>query len=265
MMKQDLNICLVQQAIEWENPKANYSILDNIFLGVDPSTDVIVLPEMFTTGFSMEPQRIAEAMSDEMPTLQWMRKWTKQLDTCITGSVSISENGQYFNRLLWVFPEGNFLTYDKRHTFTFAGEDKVYQRGKTDQIIEWRGWRIKPLICYDLRFPIWSKNRMTADQADYDLLIYVANWPAVRRDPWNKLLPARAIENQCYLAAANRLGLDGNGLEYAGDSAILDPRGATVAEIENSNPFILSAKLDASSLLDFREKFPVLKDDDDRI
>lgn len=264
-MKPQFHLSLVQQDIAWENPEANRARLDAILKTQQQPVDLIVLPEMFTTGFSMEPQRIAEPMADDMPTLMWMRKWASELNACIAGSVSVSDNNQYYNRLLWVFPDGHHVHYDKRHTFTFAGEDKVYARGQSAMVIEWQGWRIKPLICYDLRFPVWSKNRIHDQQAEYDLLIYVANWPGVRREPWSKLLPARAIENQCYLGAVNRAGTDGNGHEYTGDSVILDARGNELAAIEAGQAGVLHATLDASSLLDFREKFPVLFDDDDVI
>jgi omega-amidase len=192
-----------------------------------------------------------------------MKHWAQRLNACLTGSVSVSENNCYYNRLLWVYPDGHHVFYDKRHTFTFAGEDKVYTRGQKSIVIEWQGWRIKPLICYDLRFPIWSKNRLHEGQAEYDLLLYVANWPGVRRDPWNSLLPARAIENQSYLAAVNRVGSDANGLEYTGDSVILDPRALPLAKLEPGQSGLITAQLDAGSLNDFRAKFPVLADDDD--
>jgi omega-amidase len=262
-MKSHFHLVLVQHDIAWENPQANRDLLDGVLQRIETPADLVVLPEMFTTGFSMEPQRIAETMDKEMDTLKWMRRWAKQLEACITGSVSVLDGEQYYNRLFWVYPDGSHVHYDKRHTFTMAGEDKVYQRGSGAIVVEWQGWRIKPLICYDLRFPVWSKNRIHDNQAEYDLLVYVANWPRVRRDPWNKLLPARAIENQSYLGAVNRAGTDGNGLEYTGDSVILDARGNTLAALEAGQAGILHATLDAASLLDFREKFPVLFDDDD--
>lgn len=262
-MKSQFYLTLIQHDIAWENPERNRQLLDTWFEQITNPTDLVVLPEMFTTGFSMDPQRIAEPMSDNMPTLEWMRHWAKRLEACVTGSVSVSENNRFYNRLLWVFPDGHYVYYDKRHTFTFAGEDQVYTRGQNAVIIEWQGWRIKPLICYDLRFPVWSKNRMHDQQADYDLLLYVANWPGVRRDPWNSLLPARAIENQAYLGAVNRVGTDGNGLEYNGDSVILDSRAQPLARVKAGEAGLLTAALEADSLLDFRAKFPVLADDDD--
>lgn len=262
-MKRQFYLTLIQSDLAWEQPDLSRGKLDHWLEQITEPTDLVVLPEMFTTGFSMDPARIAEPMSDTMPTLEWMRRWAKRLGACIAGSVSVSENQRYYNRLLWVFPDGHYVYYDKRHTFTFAGEDQVYTRGQNAVIIEWHGWRIKPLICYDLRFPVWSKNRMHEQQADYDLLLYVANWPGVRRDPWNSLLPARAIENQAYLGAVNRVGTDGNGLEYTGDSVILDPRALPLARVKTGEAGLLTAALEADSLLDFRAKFPVLADDDD--
>jgi predicted amidohydrolase len=264
-MKDKLHVTLLQSNIHWEDPTANCADLEALIAALHAPTDILVLCEMFTTGFSMSPERIAEPMHDQMTTLNWMRKWAKQLDACIAGSISVSENGQYYNRLIWMFPDGLYQTYDKRHTFTFAGEDKVYTRGDQKLIVEWKGWRIMPLICYDLRFPVWSKNRITSQRADYDVLLYVANWPAVRREPWSQLLIARAIENQTYLAAVNRVGTDPSGLDYSGDSVILDPRGQTLANALPHSNAILTAQLDASALHHFREKFPVLGDDDDEI
>jgi predicted amidohydrolase len=191
-----------------------------------------------------------------------MRTWALKLDAVVTGSVAVTENGEAFNRLYWVLPDGRFNTYDKRHTFTFAGEPKHYQRGAARIIEEWRGWKICPLICYDLRFPVWSRNGLSDGEPLYDVLIYVANWPEVRRDPWMKLLPARAIENQSYVIAVNRVGVDGNGIPYSGDSVAIDPRGNVLIETEKGREGLLYAELNAEELKDFRAKFPVLHDAD---
>jgi len=263
LMIQDLRIALVQTSIHWENPGANRLHLVSFLEKVVPgSTDIVVLSEMFTTGFSMQPERIAESFSQQMDTLQWMRVWAAQLDCVITGSVAVSEHGRYFNRLLWVRPDGSFAQYDKRHLFRMAGENKQYTPGEIAVVEAWRGWRICPLICYDLRFPVWSRNKLVGDTPLYDVLIYVANWPAVRREPWMKLALARAIENQCYVAAVNRIGEDGNGHAYSGDSSLIDPKGVyLVAPSEEDG--ILHAAFSRKGLADFRLQFPVLNDADE--
>jgi len=262
-LPEDFRIVLVQSALAWEDPAANRlhfaDVLGNFASG---QFDLIVLPEMFTTGFSMEPSQVAEAFHPRMDTLQWMRHWAGELDAVITGSIAVSENGHYFNRLLWVRPDGTYSQYDKRHLFRMAGEHERYTPGDLLLIETWRGWRVCPLICYDLRFPVWSRNKLVADVPLYDVLLYVANWPAPRRDPWIKLLPARAIENQCYAVAVNRIGADGNNQEYAGDSAVVDPRGAyLIPPMEGVD--VRTAVLSASDLADFRKKFPVLRDADE--
>jgi predicted amidohydrolase len=176
--------------------------------------------------------------------------------------VSVNEEGTHYNRLYWVLPDGRINTYDKRHTFTFAGEDKHYAKGYSRIIEEWRGWRICPLICYDLRFPVWSRNTLVGGEPAYDLLLYVANWPEVRRAPWQKLLLARAIENQCYVCAVNRVGTDANGNTYSGDSAAIDPRGEYLAHLNDGQEYARTVVCSFAALKDFREKFPVLSDGD---
>jgi omega-amidase len=259
----DLRITLVQSDLHWEDREANLKHLDQHLSRIVEPTDLVVLCEMFTTGFSMQAERIAEHHDAEnMRTLNWMRAWAKKLDAVVTGSVAVNEEGTYFNRLYWVLPDGRINTYDKRHTFTFAGEDKHYSKGNSRIIEEWRGWRICPLICYDLRFPVWSRNTMVDGEPAYDVLIYVANWPEVRTAPWQKLLLARAIENQCYVCAVNRVGTDGNGNAYNGDSAVIDPRGDYMAHFTDGKEHVLTAVCSRAALEDFREKFPVLADGD---
>ncbi len=258
----DLHISIIQTKLVWEDSFANRENIDGLVSNIG-KTDLVVLPEMFTTGFSMAPERIAEQHdAAHMPTLNSMRAWSKQLDAVVTGSVSVHDGRHYYNRLYWVRPDGSFSTYDKRHTFGFASEDKHYTQG-TERIIEhWRGWKICPLICYDLRFPVWSRNTVIGGDPEYDALIYVANWPSARREPWRKLLPARAIENQVYVVACNRVGEDANGNHYSGDSMIINPRGETMEEGKDSMEEIVSGVLIKKELEDFREKFPVLKDGD---
>lgn len=264
--KNDLRVTLIQSDLHWENREANLQHLDAHLSSVDTPTDVVVLCEMFTTGFSMQAERVAEQHDAEhMHTLNWMRAWAKKLDAVVTGSVAVQESGQFFNRLYWVLPDGRINTYDKRHTFTFAGEDKSYARGSSRIIEEWRGWRICPLICYDLRFPVWSRNTLVGSEPAYDVLLYVANWPEVRRAPWQKLLLVRAIENQCYVCAVNRVGRDANGNSYSGDSAAIDPRGEYLAHFTDGKEHVHTAVCSRALLDDFREKFPVLMDADEFI
>jgi omega-amidase len=261
--KNDLRITLVQSDLHWENREANLNHLNAHLSTITDPTDIVVLCEMFTTGFSMDAQRIAEIHDAEnMRTLNWMRAWAKKLDAVITGSIAVNEEGTYYNRLYWVLPDGRINTYDKRHTFTFAGEDKHYAKGFARIIEEWRGWRICPLICYDLRFPVWSRNTLVEGEPAYDVLIYVANWPEVRRAPWQKLLQARAIENQCYVCAVNRVGSDVNGNLYRGDSAVIDARGDYMLHLDDGEEHVRTVVCSGTALDDFRKKFPVLMDGD---
>jgi omega-amidase len=252
----DLIVSMVQANLQWQDAAANRATLDRCLSQISISTDLIVLPEMFTTGFSMDAVTLAETMDG--PTVAWMRQHAATHEAIITGSLIIAENGQYFNRLLWVRPDGSLSHYDKRHLFTMAGEQHTYTAGSTQLIEEWRGWRICPLVCYDLRFPVWSRNQATQP---YDLLLYVANWPAVRRNAWITLLRARAIENLSYVLGVNRVGQDGLGHDYAGDSALLDMRGEYLLQAGNLHSCI-TRTLRRQDLEDFRTKFPALNDAD---
>jgi omega-amidase len=256
-----LRISLLQADLTWENPAANRLHFDQLLSDTPPS-DLIVLPEMFTTGFSMRPEAVAEPYGPDSPTLVWMQNHAAETGAVLCGSVCMSTPDGYHNRLLWVRPDGSHGVYDKRHLFTFGGEDQHYSPGSARPIFEVKGFRVLPLICYDLRFPVWSRNRLTGPRADYDLLLYVANWPAVRSDPWQKLLFARAIENVSYVAAVNRVGWDGNGIEHSGDSVILDFRGTPLTDSLVSREGILTATIDLQELNAFREKFPALRDGD---
>lgn len=258
-----LKVSIVQTDLIWENAIQSREHIEKHLSSVQEKTDIILLPEMFTTGFTMNTEQVAETFDiDRMETLNWMRVWAKKLDAVITGSVSIKENDKCYNRLLWVRPDGTFSNYDKRHTFTFAEEDKHYASGGKLLIEEWRGWNICPLICYDLRFPVWNRNRIVDGKPMYDVLIYLANWPMVRREPWKKLLLARAIENQCYVAACNRVGTDYNNHEYSGDSSFINPRGEYIHELTPSKEEVITVALSKDELDDFRKKFPVLNDAD---
>lgn len=254
-----LKIAVVQCDLVWENPEANRTAIGKWLDGV--SADVILLPEMFTTGFSMQAAHIAERHDlMEMETLAWLRQQANRLDAALTGSVAVEEGGHYYNRMYWVTPDGEAKWYDKRQLFTFAHEDRSYTPGAEKRVVHWRGWNFMLQVCYDLRFPENARNAINDQSAVYDVLLYVANWPEVRRDPWTKLLYARAIENQCYLAACNRVGQDGNGITYSGDSVILDSRGQSLAVAPPGEVCVITATLDKDDLRDFRAKFPVLSD-----
>lgn len=251
-----MRITLIQPNLHWHDPVANRAMLEeHIFTLPDP-TDLIVLPEMFTTGFTMEAHAVAEPMG--LTTFRWMRQMATQTGAVVTGSYVVkTSDGQFFNRLVWMEPDGTFDTYDKRHLFRMAGEEQVYSAGTRRIVKAWKGWRICPLICYDLRFPVWSRNQ----NLDFDLLLYVANWPAVRRNAWNTLLEARAIENLCYVAGVNRVGQDGNKHPYAGESAIIDFKGEVLFR-QADNEVVHQQTLSLDALRAFRAKFPAHLDAD---
>ena len=252
----DLKITLVQRMLHWEDAAANRSQFQEVMAPLRGATDLIVLPEMFTTGFSMRSIELAETMDGA--TVRWMREQARALDAALYGSVIIQEAGECYNRGLFVTPEGRVATSDKRHLFRFANETEHYSAGRERVVVEWRGWRILLQICFDLRFPVFARNR-----GDYDAILYVANWPEARRFPWSQLLIARAIENQCYVAGVNRVGMDGKGIHYSGDSVVIDPRGAAQTAVEPSLEGVLTTTLDRAGLEDFRAKFPVALEADD--
>lgn len=255
--KKGLRLTIVQSELHWEDAAANRRMFTKKLVPLKGRTDLIVLPEMFTTGFSMRSRELAETMKGA--TVQWMREQAKALDAAIYGSAIIKEKGKYYNRGLFVKPDGEVETYDKRHLFRFAKENDHYTRGGDGNVVECRGWRILLQICFDLRFPVFSRNDT---QPPYDLALYVANWPEVRRHPWNTLLLARAIENQCYVAGVNRVGKDGNGLPFSGDSVVVDPKGEVISRVEPSQEGLETIRLDWKALAEFRAKFPVLVDAD---
>lgn len=252
---QHLRATLIQTELHWQAPEANRAMLDDQLAGLASTTDLIVLPEMFSTGFSMAPEQGAEVAGGE--TVQWLQARARELGAAITGSLAIKTEEGFVNRLFFATPEGALFHYDKRHLFRMGGEHEHYQSGCQRQVFHWRGWRILPLICYDLRFPVFSRNR-----DDYDLMVCVANWPAPRRHPWRTLLQARAIENLCYVAGVNRVGTDGNGLEYSGDSMLVDFKGEALMDQPASQPFIRTECLDLSALQSFRTAFPAHLDAD---
>jgi omega-amidase len=249
-----MRVALIQSAIIWEDPQANRTYFETEINTISEAIDLIVLPEMFSTGFTMNPSAIAETMQGE--TVSWMQSLAKAKNVAITGSVVIEESANYYNRMLFVFPSGEIQHYDKRHLFTLAGEDKVYTKGTQKLIIDYLGWKICPFICYDLRFPVFSRNT-----DDYDLLIYVASWPKVRINAWDTLIKARAIENMSYAIGVNRVGEDNNGYQYTGHSQLVDYLGEYLIEPTEAKG-ILIAILDKSKMLEVRKKLPFLSDKD---
>ncbi len=250
----NLRITTVQSDLHWENTGANLDMFSTKLQNLAGLTDLIVLPEMFTTGFSMNAAPLAEKMQGT--TMNWLKRQAEALDAVVTGSFIAEERGYFYNRLVWMRPNGTFDLYDKRHLFTLAGEQKSYTAGRQRLTTEWKGWKICPLICYDLRFPAWSRNNES-----FDLLIYVANWPEKRRSHWKHLLPARAIENQCYVAGVNRIGTDGLGLSYAGDSSVTDFSGQTLHQVANVEG-VFTLSLSMENLLKYRSNFQFLADQD---
>ena len=260
-MSDALKVSLIQGATRWHDPAANreyYGALMNEARG----SDLIMLPETFTSGFSNEAIHNAETMDG--PTVAWLREQAKALDAAITGSVQLRVEGKVYNRLLFVTADGSVRHYDKRHLFRYAGEHERYAAGSERLIVELNGWRICPLVCYDLRFPAFIRNRYdrAAQRFDYDLVLFVANWPSARRYAWQTLLRARAIENLSYCAGLNRVGNDGNNLHYAGDSAVLDFLGLPLAEL-GAQEQMLTVSLDRATLAAHRERFPAWMDADE--
>ena len=254
-----LTVSLIQTHLNWEDKKANLAMLEAKIMGIQERTELVVLPEMFSTGFSMQPAKLSESMDGA--TVGWMKKIAGAKKVILTGSLIIAEQGHYYNRLVWVLPNGTLGYYDKRHRFAFAGEDKEYTPGNKRMIASVKGWKINLQVCYDLRFPVWGRQQ-TGEHPEYDILLYVANWPAGRNHAWKTLLTARAIENQCYVIGVNRVGMDGNGIEHSGDSMVIDALGATLyhkAGEEDIHTIILQKE----PLQEIRERFPFWKDADD--
>lgn len=256
LMNSSLTFALIQTDLVWENPQANLLHFEQLLNSLTKKVDVIVLPEMFTTGFSMRSKSLAEKVNGS--TVGWMKLFAKKKEAAIVGSIVICDNNQYYNRLHWVCPDGTVFFYDKKHLFSMADENKHYESGTKRLIIEYKGWKFCPLICYDLRFPVWSRN-----DCDYDCLIYIANWPAARIGAWSTLLEARAIENQCYVLGVNRIGIDGSGIKYNGGTVAVDAKGQTLSSVGNDSSEIAIVELDKESQREFRKKFPVLLDRDD--
>jgi len=256
MNEDELNVALIQYDILWEDPKGNRLRLENIFKNVPTEIDIIVLPEMFSTGFSMDVSSNAEPMEGD--SLSWMREQSCLLNSVIAGSLMVSENGSFYNRFLFVFPAGNYEFYDKRHLFSMGKEDEKFLCGRERKIFKIKNFRILPQVCYDIRFPVFSRNN-----DDYDVMINCANWPVSRIDVWKTLLKARAIENQSYVLGVNRIGQDKLNIRYSGDSMVVDSKGKVMASATPGEGKVIVSKLSKLSLNRFRRKFPVLKDRDD--
>lgn len=252
---QDLNVALIQADLIWEDHTANLAQFDERIGQLPAGVHLIVLPEMYTTGFSMHPARLAQPMDGAAVT--WMQTRSRETGADITGSLIIEANGRFYNRLIWAQPDGSLLFYDKRHLFRYAGEEKVYTPGERSLLVACHGWKIRPFICYDLRFPIWTRNLDNT----YDAAVFVANWPERRAPHWKALLRARAIENQCYVAGVNRVGIDGNGHRYSGDSCIIDPMGRRVAAVSQKEA-IINETFSAATLHGYRQTFPAWMDAD---
>ncbi|MCL9806016.1 nitrilase family protein [Flavobacterium amniphilum] len=249
-----MEIALIQSDLIWENPKANREQFEKKIDAIDKMLDLIVLPEMFSTGFTMNPSKVAETMDGE--TVSWVVSLAKRRKTAVTGSLVIEENGHFYNRMLFVFPDGSITKYDKKHLFSLAKEHEVFTSGNEKVIVEYKEWKICLQICYDLRFPVFSRN-----VENYDLLIYVASWPKPRINAWDILLKARAVENLCYVVGVNRVGTDGSQLEYTGHSQIIDYLGNYAAEpFEDDGIRIIS--LDKQAMLDTRNRLNFLNDKD---
>lgn len=249
----NLSVALVQQIIEPNAPEQNLARYTEALAGLQTPVDLIVLPEVFTTGFCASARQYAEAVGGR--AYQWMQRQAQQYNAVVTGSLVVKEGDQYFNRLVWMRPDGSYSHYDKRHLFRMAGEHNRYVMGSERVLVELNGWRILPLICYDLRFPVWSRNNN-----DYDLALYVANWPSARALHWNRLLQARAIENLSYVLGVNRVGMDEAGQHYAGDSSIFGPAGELIVTSQEAD--VLVVELYAKNLIEYRKKFPAHLDAD---
>jgi predicted amidohydrolase len=253
-MSEKLKLSMLQLDLAWQDAAANRALIEKHLEGVS-GRDLIILPEMFSTGFDMKPNGLAETMDGD--TVAWLKELAKQQDSVVCGSMMMQVGHDHVNRFLWVTPQGKVSHYDKRHLFKFAGEDEHYTAGTQKVTFELGTWRIAPFICFDLRFPVWSRNF----DCQYDLALYVANWPKVRSLQWKSLIPARAIENQSFVVAVNRVGVDGNDIAYSGDSMVVDPLGETLLHAVNKE-VVLNIELDLNELKDVRSRFPFLQEAD---
>jgi predicted amidohydrolase len=250
-----LTITGIQTALHWEDAAANRKMFKEKINSIAGKTEIIIIPETFSTGFSMKPKELAETMEGE--TVNWMKKIAADKKVILTGSIIIKENENYFNRLIWILPNGQTGIYDKRHLFGYAGEDNEFTPGTKRLIASVKGWKINLLVCYDLRFPVWARQQVQEDAPEYDLLIYVANWPERRNHAWKTLLQARAIENQSYVAAVNRVGDDGNNIYHSGNSVVIDFKGEVLTTAIHDET-VLYQTLEREPMMEFRKHFPFL-------
>jgi predicted amidohydrolase len=257
-----LTITGIQTSLLWEDPAANLNMLEEKINSISDKTEIVILPEMFSTGFSMKPEELAENMDGE--TVKWMKRLAAEKKVIITGSMITEEKGEYFNRLIWMLPNGQSGVYDKRHLFAYAGEDEQYTAGTKRLIASVKGWKINLLICYDLRFPVWARQQLQEDKPEFDLIIYVANWPERRNHAWKTLLQARAIENQCYVVGVNRVGKDGNEIYYSGDSMVVDPMGEVLYQKAHDEASF-TITMNKEKLEEVRTRLPFWKDGDNFI
>jgi len=255
-----LKITIIQTKLFWHDRAKNLEWFRSKIDSHPGHTDIYVLPEMFSTGFSMKVEGIAETMDGE--AVRWMKELASEKNAVVTGSLMMKEKDSFYNRLIWMFPDGKYEYYDKRHLFRMAGENDHYSNGNSRIIINYKGWKICPLICYDLRFPVWSRNRFKDGKYDYDCLIYVANWPERRSLAWKTLIHARSIENLAYVVAVNRIGLDGNDVNYSGDSAVIDFKGETLSRTSRFGDRCETVELSMPDLVTFRDSFPAGMDSD---
>lgn len=262
-----LSITIIQSDLFWEDKAANLHMFEQKINSIEDNAEIVVLPEMFNTGFSMRPQQFAESMTGE--TVEWMKRISHENGIVLTGSLMIEEEGNYYNRLVWMLPNGQYGYYDKRHLFAFAQEDKHYKAGNKRLIASVKGWKINLMVCYDLRFPVWARQQTVIHEeesavntaCEYDVLIYVANWPERRSHAWKTLLCARAIENQCYVVGVNRVGNDGNNIYHSGNSLIINPLGQVLYHLADEED-IFTIELQKKDLDDARAKFPFWRDAD---
>ena len=254
-----LSITTIQSNLIWEDKAANLQMFENKINSIEENTEIVILPEMFNTGFSMKPELFAENMNGE--SVEWMKRLSRENGIVLTGSLMIEEEGNYFNRLVWMLPNGQYGYYNKRHLFAFGEEDKHYTAGNKRLIASVKGWKINLMVCYDLRFPVWARQQFNETGFEYDVMVYVANWPERRSHAWKTLLCARAIENQCYVVGVNRVGNDGYNIYHSGNSLVIDPLGQVyyhLADDEDVNTIVLEKEI----LDETRMKFPFWKDAD---
>lgn len=254
----NLYIAFIQAALRWEDPQGNRDHFDELLKEVPSETDLVLLPETFNTGFPVDPLRFAE--TPDGPTMNWMQTKAQELDAIICGTMLLNLNGHYHNSLVWMRPDGSYELYHKRHTFSMGGENQLVEPGSESLIVELKGWRIKPMVCYDIRFPVWSRNHYQDGGYEYDLGIYLANFPASRMNVWDTLLQARAIENQAYYIGVNRVGDDPESVHYSGCSQVINAKGEVISRAKANMEAIVPCVLDCEKLQSFREKFPVGKD-----